>query len=116
MDFVGHGAPRRAAACELIEGQASHPLIHVSRARQTFLFLRSTMLTRFRTRSRGTSMLRTYKAILHGDQVEWLEQPPEKSRPVQVHITVLEEPAVESTRERGRAMAEALVALAQRGT
>ena len=61
-------------------------------------------------------MLRTYKAILHGDQVEWLEQPPEKSRPVQVHITVLEEPAVELTRERGRVMAEALGALAQRGT
>ena len=61
-------------------------------------------------------MLRTYKAILHGDQVEWLEQPPEKSRPIQVHITVLEEPAVESTRERGRVMAEALAALAQRGT
>ena len=61
-------------------------------------------------------MLRTYKAILHGDQVEWLEQPPEKSRPIQVHITVLEEPAVEATRERGRVMAEALAALAQRGT
>ena len=24
-------------------------------------------------------MLRTYKAILHDNQVEWLEQPPEKS-------------------------------------
>jgi len=60
-------------------------------------------------------MLRTYKAILHGDQVEWLEQPPEKSQPVQVHITVLEEPLAEPTRERGRAMAEALAALARRG-
>jgi hypothetical protein len=61
-------------------------------------------------------MLRTYKAILHGDQVEWLEKPPEKVSAVQVHITVLEEPASESTRERGRVMAEALAALAQRGT
>jgi hypothetical protein len=61
-------------------------------------------------------MLRTYKAILHGDQVEWLEQPPEKSEPVQVYITVLEEPTVEPTRGRGRVMAEALAALAQRGT
>ncbi len=60
-------------------------------------------------------MLRTYKAILHGDQVEWLEQPPEKSGPVQVQITVLEEPTAEPTRERGRVMAEALAALAQRG-
>jgi hypothetical protein len=61
-------------------------------------------------------MLRTYRAILHGDQVEWLEPPPEKSRAVQVHITVLEEPTAEPTRERGRAMAAALAALAQRGT
>ncbi|MGH7962386.1 MAG: hypothetical protein ACRERD_11275 [Candidatus Binatia bacterium] len=60
--------------------------------------------------------MRTYKAILHGDRVEWLEQPPEKSRPVQVHITVLEEPRAEPTRERGRTMAEVLAALAQRGT
>ncbi len=37
-------------------------------------------------------MLRTYKAILHDNQVEWLEQPPEKSSAVQVYITVLEEP------------------------
>lgn len=61
-------------------------------------------------------MLRTYKAILHGDQVEWLDKPPEKSSAVQVHITVLEEPSAEPTRERGRAMAEALDALVQRGT
>lgn len=61
-------------------------------------------------------MLRTYKAILRGDQVEWLEQPPEKSRPVHIHITVLEEPTAEPTRGHRQAMAEALTALAQRGT
>jgi hypothetical protein len=61
-------------------------------------------------------MLRTYRAILHGDQIEWLEQPPEKTNAVQVHITVLEEPPAELTRERGRVMAEALATLAQRGT
>ena len=61
-------------------------------------------------------MLRTYKAILRGDQVEWLEKPPEKTSAVQVHITVLEEPPSEPLRERGRVMAEALAALAQRGT
>lgn len=61
-------------------------------------------------------MLHTYKAILHGDQVEWLEKPPERSSAVQVHITVLEEPASEPIRERGRVMAEALAELARRGT
>ncbi len=60
-------------------------------------------------------MLRTYKAILHDNQVEWLEQPPEKSSAVQVYITVLEEPAPELLPERGRLMAEALAELARRG-
>ena len=61
-------------------------------------------------------MLRTYKAILHDNQVEWLEQPPEKSDEVQVYITVLEEPASDSLPKRGRLMAEALAELARRGT
>jgi len=61
-------------------------------------------------------MLRTYKAILHDDQVEWLEQPPEKSGTVQVYITVLEESAPELLPQRGRIMAEALAELAHRGT
>ena len=61
-------------------------------------------------------MLRTYKAILHGNHVEWLEQPPEEPHPVQVHITVLEEAGSEPVLERGQAMAEALAALASRGT
>ena len=60
-------------------------------------------------------MLRTYKAILHDNQVEWLEQSPEKSGAVQVYITVLEEPAPEPLPKRGRAMAEALAELARRG-
>lgn len=61
-------------------------------------------------------MLRTYKAILHDNQVEWLEQPPEKSGTVQVYIMVLEEPTPELLPERGRLMAEALAELARRGT
>ena len=61
-------------------------------------------------------MLRTYKAILHDNQVEWLEQPPEKSGAVQVYITVLEERAPELLPQRGRVMAEALAELARRGT
>lgn len=60
-------------------------------------------------------MLRTYKAILHDNQIEWLEQPPEKSGTVQVYITVLDEPVPEPLPNRGRVMAEALAELARRG-
>jgi hypothetical protein len=60
--------------------------------------------------------LRTYKAILHGDHVEWLDKPPEQTQPVPVHITLLEEALLEPARERGRVMAEALAALASKGT
>jgi hypothetical protein len=41
-------------------------------------------------------MLRTYKAILHGDHVEWLDQRPEQTEPVPVHITPLQGDPVES--------------------
>jgi hypothetical protein len=61
-------------------------------------------------------MLRTYKAILHGDHVEWLDKRPERTQPVPVHITPLEDVPLEAARERGRVMAEALAALASRGT
>jgi hypothetical protein len=61
-------------------------------------------------------MLRTYKAILHDNQVEWLEQPPEKTDAVEVYITVLEEPVPEPLPQRGRVMAEVLAELASRGT
>jgi hypothetical protein len=60
-------------------------------------------------------MLRTYKAILHGDHVEWLDKRPEQTQPVPVHITPLEYTPLEPARERGRVMAEALAALASRG-
>lgn len=61
-------------------------------------------------------MLRTYKAILHDNRVEWLEQPPDKSGEMQVYITVLEESASDFLPKRGRLMAEALAELARRGT
>ena len=61
-------------------------------------------------------MLRTYKAILHSDHIEWLDKPPEQTQPVPVHITLLEEAPLEPASERGRVMAEALAALASRGT
>lgn len=61
-------------------------------------------------------MLRTYQAILHGDHVERLDQPPEQTPPVPVHITLLEKSPREPAGERGRVMAEELAALASRGT
>jgi len=56
-------------------------------------------------------MLRTYKAVLRGNQVEWIDPPPAPARPTPVHITVLEDEAVEPA-ARGREMAAALEALA----
>ncbi len=61
-------------------------------------------------------MLRTYRAILHGDHVEWLDKPPEQTQPVPVQITPLEDAPLEPAGERGLVMAEALAALASRGT
>ena len=57
----------------------------------------------------------TYRAVLHDNQVEWLEQPPERSGAIQVDITILEEPDSEPPPRRGRVMAEVLAELAQRG-
>ena len=61
-------------------------------------------------------MSRTYRAILHDDRVEWLEQPPQQADARQVHITVLDESAPESPSDRGRMMAEVLAEIAERGT
>ena len=61
-------------------------------------------------------MLQTYRAILDDDRVRWLEQPPERSGTMQVHITILEEGGRETSADRGRVMAESLAELAKRGT
>ena len=60
--------------------------------------------------------MRTYKAVLHDNQVEWLEQPPEKSGAMQVYITFLEEPGSDPSLKRGEMMAEVLAELARRDT
>lgn len=61
-------------------------------------------------------MSRTYKAMLHGDRVEWLDSPPESRDALKVYITLVEEAGRESSRERGQVMADALADLADRGT
>ena len=60
--------------------------------------------------------MRTVKAVLHDNQVEWLEQPPEKSGAVQVYIAFPEESDSELPSKRGRMMAEVLAELARRDT
>lgn len=59
-------------------------------------------------------MLRTYKAVLRGDRVEWIDSPPAPARPTPVHITLLEDEPAELA-VRGREMAAALEVLAQSG-
>ncbi len=57
-------------------------------------------------------MPRTYKAVLRGDRLEWIDPPPEPLHPTAVHITLLDdEPAPVS----GRDMAAALKAIAENG-
>lgn len=58
------------------------------------------------------SVGRTYKAILRGDRIEWIDPPPERKEPTPVSIT-LQEDAIRA--EGGGAMAEALRAIAQGG-
>ncbi|MDE0080124.1 MAG: hypothetical protein OXO50_21580 [Caldilineaceae bacterium] len=60
--------------------------------------------------------MRTYKAILHDDQIEWLERPPETSGALQVYITFPEEQDSEVSSNRGKLMAEVLAELARRDT
>lgn len=57
-------------------------------------------------------MPRTYQAVLHGDRVEWIDRPPTQGQPLAVQITVLADIDARTASERGRAMVEALEALA----
>lgn len=60
-------------------------------------------------------MLRTYRAVLRGNRVEWIDTPPPPEQPVAVHVTLLQEEAAGPPRARGREMASALEALARAG-
>ena len=63
-------------------------------------------------------MMRTYKALLHGDRLEWLGEAPEPQTdaPLRVHVTVLEQEPPAEVRARGHAMAAILEQLAERRT
>lgn len=56
-------------------------------------------------------MAHTYKAVLHGDRVEWIDQPPPGLQAIHVHITLLDA----ASRDRGKLMADALTDLAALG-
>ena len=62
-------------------------------------------------------MMRTYKALLRGDRLEWLGEAPEPQTdaPLSVHVTVLEQEPSE-VHARGHAMAALLEQLAKRRT
>jgi hypothetical protein len=63
----------------------------------------------------GKAMLQTFKATLRGDSLEWGEEVGGNlrvDRPVQVLVTILEEPIAKSE-GRGQRMADALEKLAQ---
>ena len=54
-------------------------------------------------------MLQTFKAVLQGNRLEWIDEVPKANRPVEVYVIVLEEnSSTELEAERGRAMAEVL--------
>ena len=61
--------------------------------------------------------MRSYRALLHGNRLEWLEEAPEpqKDVPLQVHVMVLEQASSADTDTRGRAMAAILEKLAESG-
>ena len=62
--------------------------------------------------------MHTYKALLHGDRLEWLEEAPElqTDTPLRVHVTVLEQESLSEAHARGHAMAALLEKLAERRT
>jgi len=64
----------------------------------------------------GGKMIRTYRAILRGNNLEWNGDAPEcleEEKAFEVHVTILEEAATSSaTIARGKRMTEALEKLA----
>jgi hypothetical protein len=56
---------------------------------------------------------RTYNAILNGNRLDWKGEAPKEQGPVDVQVTVIET-SNGSSEMRGRAMAQALSALADR--
>lgn len=61
-------------------------------------------------------MLKTFKALLKGSQLEWIEDSPEfKDEALEVYVTVLDRSVQTDTQTRGQRMAEILEHLATEG-
>ena len=62
--------------------------------------------------------MRTYRALLRGDRLEWFEEAPKSQTdvPVCVHVTVWEQESPAEAHARGHAMAALLEKLAERRT
>jgi len=62
-------------------------------------------------------MVSTYRALLRGNRLEWLEEAPESqtNHPLHVQVTILEQGTVAEDLSRGQAMAALLEHLAARG-
>jgi hypothetical protein len=62
-------------------------------------------------------MVRTYKALLRGNSLEWIGEAPEHSEdhPITVEVIVLEERCLSEARSRGHEMAAILEKLAESG-
>lgn len=58
-------------------------------------------------------MINTYRAILDGNQLRWIDTPPQITKSVEVQITLLKETTQAALRERGQKMVRALEALAK---
>ena len=60
----------------------------------------------------------TYKALLHGDRLEWLGEAPASGTesPLSVHVTIVESELAAQGHARGPDMAAVLEKLAARGT
>ena len=58
-------------------------------------------------------MLNTYRAILDGNVIRWLDSSPTLQHPVQVHVTLLDETSSSANKVRAQIMKIALQNLAR---
>jgi hypothetical protein len=61
-------------------------------------------------------MSQTYRAILNGSQVTWLDAAPELSESTEVEVVLVAAPDRSRVNERGARMSQALQGLADRNT
>ncbi len=62
--------------------------------------------------------LHTYRAVIHGDRVEWISGKPKTHMPIDVKISVWEEPwgKRREDKEKGKRLAGLFEKLAEKGT